>query len=309
MHEIRDPARYRAAVLTHLVRDVESAPAGERNRTLNAAAFKAARIGCDPQHAGELLAAAARAIGLPAPEVKATLRSAFKAGAGAAHLSLVEGGASGLEGAERVPADGAKRIDAARKIWSLSRAPGEMHDRYFMSRGLRGFWSPWVRELPAVGGYPPAIVAAATDHAGQVMAVQTTRLDAQTGRKAEGPDARRSRGVLKGHAIRLFQLDNPCGLIVGEGVETVAALARFYLDQGARFDAWAATGKSLLRSIQLPEFTPHLVVAADSDGIEEATALARRVRDEGLTASVVAPEEGFGDFNDILMARTGGHGR
>ncbi|MBI5111847.1 MAG: bifunctional DNA primase/polymerase [Rhodovulum sp.] len=78
-----DLAAYGAAALTEEARRVASAPKGDRNNTLNAATFSVAQLAPHILPTGvvvDAMSAAAQAAGLSAPETRATIRSALRAG-------------------------------------------------------------------------------------------------------------------------------------------------------------------------------------------------------------------------------------
>lgn len=76
--------RYLAATLLGVVSDIATAPKGQRNGTLNRAAFRLATLGLDAENIAAVLAEPARQVGLSPHEINATIRSGARAGAAAA---------------------------------------------------------------------------------------------------------------------------------------------------------------------------------------------------------------------------------
>lgn len=102
---------YGAAALTEEARRVASAPNGDRNNTLNAATFAISQLAphiLSPGTIAETMSSAAQAAGLPAPETRATIRSAIRAGMAQ----------------PRAPVDSTQRVEIALPVRNVVATPG-----------------------------------------------------------------------------------------------------------------------------------------------------------------------------------------
>jgi putative DNA primase/helicase len=100
-------------------------------------------------------------------------------------------------------------------------------------------------------------------------------------------------GALNGAAVRLYDAGET--LIIAEGIETALSAAEIF-----NLPAWAAMTAGLLERVIVPKFVKRVIVCGDNDsnfvGQAAAYALAKRMVDEGRTASVEIPQAG--DWND-----------
>ena len=223
---------------------------------------------------------------------------------------LVGGEGSLLRSSSARPDQGA-RIKAAVRLWeaTIPISEGDLCACHLLSRGidtlpdrlsdLRRHPGAPVSVFAPASQARPALVAAIRDSSGRLCAVELVYLD------PDGRQARRLRlprktvGVVPpGAAVRLSS-PGPV-LIVGEGVmTTLSASARFGLP------GWALLSAGNLARWFAPAGVRRVVVAADrgSTGEGAAARLSRRLRAQGVAASVRVPPEPFGDWNDVAVGR------
>lgn len=191
-------------------------------------------------------------------------------------------------------------VALARRLWArCGPLPGTLAEAYLHNRALPGpFDGLPLRFHPALPFRPRpdtpfehhlALVAAVTDDAGRLMAVQRTWLDPEGG-KAEVRDARRSLGRVGGYAVRFPAFgnnDRADRLVVGEGVETVLSLRDI-------LPGWPLA--ACLSAGALAAFAPspnirRLIIAHDSGaaGLRAAHRLAERMRAEGREVTLFRP--------------------
>jgi len=155
------------------------------------------------------------------------------------------------------------------------------------------------------GQYLPCLIAlirnVATD---EPMGITRTALDSE-GRKI----VRVGLGPKKGGAIKLWpDAAVTTGLVVGEGLETVAAAATRVEHKGTLLQpAWALIDRINLRDLQLLSAIEVLTILVDNDesgaGQEAADACTRRWLAAGRHVRKLTPRIVGTDFNDIA---TGG---
>jgi phage/plasmid primase-like uncharacterized protein len=156
----------------------------------------------------------------------------------------------------------------------------------------------------------PAIIAVVRDVEGKFIAIHRTFLKHDGSGKTQIEPPRASLGPIMGGAVRLASLEQVRAageLVVGEGIETSASAGLLL-----GLPAWAAVSAgNLAKGVLLPPEIPRVVIAADRDtpdaqgkypGQDAARAAWFRLRREGRTVRVALPDEGRGDFNDILKA-------
>jgi phage/plasmid primase-like uncharacterized protein len=149
------------------------------------------------------------------------------------------------------------------------------------------------------------------DANGKFVAVHRTYLRADGSSKADVEPKKASLGAIWGGAVQLASLEKVLAvgeLAIGEGIETSASAGLLL-----GLPAWAAiSAGNLGDGIQLPEEIRRVVIAADRDvadqhgrraGQDAARAAVIRFRREGRVARIAMPDEGRGDFNDILVSR------
>ena len=129
------------------------------------------------------------------------------------------------------------------------------------------------------------------------MGVQRTYLDGPC--KADVDPVRKSLGNLVRGAVRLAEPEAG-RLLVGEGIETVAAAMRLFGLPG-----WATLGRSGLEAVELPDEVEEVMIAADRDlngaGQRAAAALVKRLEGDGRHVDIRVPPEVDLDFADVLM--------
>jgi DNA primase len=199
-----------------------------------------------------------------------------------------------------------KQVEA-RAIWEASRPViGTIAEIYLReARGISLSPPACLRFHPrlAVGprdlGEAPAMVAAVTDLAGRVVAIQRTFLLEDGGGKARFERPKRALGPVGQGAVCL----GPAGAVIGiaEGVETgLSAMEMFCVP------VWCALGSNLSR-IALPPVVRNVALFADrGEAGERAAAIARRAFHEQGRKVVVRFAQRGKDFNDELKARRHG---
>ena len=192
---------------------------------------------------------------------------------------------------------------AARRLWSDAvPAAGTLADRYLAGRCLPDLaTSPRLRFFADTphpeAGRLPAMIAAVSDAAGDLVAVHRTYLDAATARKARVEPAKASLGPIWGGSVRLHAV--AAELVIGEGIETAASAGKLL-----QLPAWAAiSAGNLARGLVLPQEVTSIVIAADSDdaGQDAARSAWSRWTSEGRTVRIATPDRHGADFNDILL--------
>jgi hypothetical protein len=148
----------------------------------------------------------------------------------------------------------------------------------------------------------PCIIALVRDIlTDEPKAIQRTALD-DAGRKLD----RRSLGPTRGGAIKLWpDADVTTGLVVGEGLETVASAATRIQHRATLLQpAWALIDRSHLAQFPVLPGVEALTILVDADesgdGQEAADACARRWFDAGREVHRLTPKILGTDFNDIV---------
>ena len=199
-----------------------------------------------------------------------------------------------------------RRQRRARSLWDAA-VPivGTLGEVYLDTRGVSR--RPLPESLRFIAGLEhttrptrhPAVIAAVHDSSGAVSAIQRI-WPADDGRaKAALDPAKASLGPMRDGAVRLGAPSSMMGL--AEGVETALSASRLF-----SLPVWASLGASRLRSVWLPKMARTVVVFADNGeaGLRLAHEAATRLRRQGRKAFVQPPARGFGDFNDVIRART-----
>jgi hypothetical protein len=166
---------------------------------------------------------------------------------------------------------------------------------YFPARGLDA------------GAFPtrPALIAAATDGAGAMPAIQRIYLTSDRKAKACKP---MSLGRIKGLAIRLGPPTET--LYLAEGFEDAATA-----QQANGATAWAALGASNIPNVILPEATTGVVLLGQNDKdnpdrhdptfARYAAQATRKFSAKGKQVRVVWRPAGVKDINDLVRGKTG----
>lgn len=211
---------------------------------------------------------------------------------------------------ERNHADLMKQWDTAQALTEASPAGVYLH-----RRGLELPTTDALRFAPALPywhdgamlGRFPAMLAAVTSPAGELVALHRTYLTAD-GCKAEVPAVKKltqTAGPMAGASIKIGEpMPRPgsgLGLGVAEGIETAIAAALL-----GGVPVWPCVSAYGLERFVLPAGLRNLYVFADNDengtGQKAAANLADRAARTGVAARVLIPPA-VGDWNDELQAR------
>jgi putative DNA primase/helicase len=226
---------------------------------------------------------------------------------------------------ERDARDLQKRLDRAEKIWRGSEPVlGTPAANYLNVRGIGHLITCSELRFRADCPHPsgslerlvrlPALVAAVRDADGRLVGVHRTYLKRDGSGKAEAEPQKASVGNVRGGAVRLSPLEhvlNVGELVLAEGIESAGSAAILL-----SLPAWAALSAGNLASgVILPAGIRKVAIAADRDapdkqnrcaGQDAARAAWFRFRREGRAVRIAMPDEGRGDFNNILLARGAG---
>jgi hypothetical protein len=200
-----------------------------------------------------------------------------------------------------------RMLAVARDIWDATVDPrGTLLETYLWSRQLR------LKRLPSTirlhyglwhkesGEKRPAMIAR-VDHIarGNGIAVHATYLAIDGSSKASLAPVRKTFGMFSGGAVRFGWPRPDHWLVVGEGVESVLAVA---LALGC--PGWAALSSKALAVLLLPPEAQQVLVAADNDrdGVGQAAALRvkRRWERQGRLVRVIVPPRPGTDWNDVI---------
>ncbi|QGM99896.1 DUF7146 domain-containing protein [Methylocystis parvus] len=195
--------------------------------------------------------------------------------------------------------------DSARRLFAMSRPiAGTRAEAYLRHRGITALHETAALRFHrrcyyrADNGSPvqtwPAMVAAVTDHSGEIVGAHRTWLDPSRHDKAPIATPRRAMGSLLGHGVRFGVSDDI--MAAGEGVETVLSL-RCVLPT---MPMMAALSAAHLSAILFPATLRRLYILRDNDpaGERAAAILIDRARAAEIEAIVLSPVQG--DFNDDL---------
>jgi DNA primase len=204
-------------------------------------------------------------------------------------------------------AETAKRQAAARAIWSASRPiVGTVAEIYLReARAITIALPDCLRCHPALpfdlhGEALPALVAAVTNLAGELVAVQRTWLTLNGSGKADIRSPKRSLGPVSRGAVCLTPAAATLGL--AEGVESALSAAELY-----RLPVWAALGCANLPRVRVPVGIANVVIFADRGAVgEQAAEKARAAFHEQRRRVVVRFPQLGEDFNDQLQAHRRG---
>jgi phage/plasmid primase-like uncharacterized protein len=150
----------------------------------------------------------------------------------------------------------------------------------------------------------PALLGAVRDMNGKFVGIHRTFLRRDGSGKADIEPAKASLGPVRGGAVRLTPLEDVLAagaVVIGEGIESSASAGQLL-----GLPAWAAiSAGNMARGLVLPTGVRKVIIAADRDaaGIDAAEWAKARLRREGREVEVAVPQEGVGDFNDLLVAR------
>ncbi len=198
-------------------------------------------------------------------------------------------------------------ITLARKIWVASRpVAGTPAEAYLRARKITADLDPaCLRYHPALfyrdhPGAPsrklPALVAAVTNHSGEITGVHRTFLDPTRKDKARVSSPRRSLGAILEHGVRFGRIDEV--VLIGEGIETVLSLKSALPE----LPMVAALSAGHLAAWEFPPGLRRLIVACDNDdaGRRAAGSLVERAEARGTEAGMISSLRS--DFNSDLRA-------
>ncbi|MBI1980905.1 MAG: toprim domain-containing protein [Methylocystis sp.] len=202
-------------------------------------------------------------------------------------------------------------VAAARKIWAASRpihgTPAEAYLRArkittdLDSASLRYHPSLFYRERPgALSRTYPALVAAVTNHRGEITGAHRTFLDPARKDKASVPSPRRSLGAILGNGVCFGKIEDV--VLVGEGIETVLSIKSALPE----LPMIAALSASHLAAWKFPPGLRRLIVACDNDaaGWQAARRLTKRAEAAGVLTTTITSLRS--DFNSDLRAMSAG---
>jgi hypothetical protein len=193
----------------------------------------------------------------------------------------------------------------ARKIWAASQPiAGTKAEAYLLARKISADLSDApLRYHPALiyredrnssSRKLPALLAAVTNHDGEIRGIHRTFLDPACNAKADVFSPRRSLGAILGNGVRFGVIDDFA--IIGEGIETVLSLKSVLPDA----PMVAALSAAHLVAWEIPAGLRRLVIAADNDraGRSATRKLAEGAEAAGIDVEmIVARGE---DFNSDL---------
>ena len=187
------------------------------------------------------------------------------------------------------------------KIWRAARPADVIARTYLQPRGISIEPPLSIREAPSLRHSPtgldfPAVVAGGQGPDGKLCAVQRIFLTADFTRKAGVTNPKMSLGPTAGGSVRLGPAQAEIG--VAEGVETGLAAMQLY-----GMPVWCTLGASNLANLVLPDSVVSVVVFGDngSAGRAAAKVAAETFSQQGREVRVAFPEDGVGDFNDLLQ--------
>ena len=194
----------------------------------------------------------------------------------------------------------AERAAKVAKIVRQTEAPNSTPvQTYLMGRGITQQPPDCIRFRQNAYGRHGAMVALATDTAGEVLAIQQVYLTIE-GRKAPLDPIKRTNKAVEGWAERAaVRLPGREPLVLCEGVETALSIW-----QATGQEVWACFGISNIARAPVPE-KAMVIIARDGDApgskaegqiLRTASSLVAR----GFTVLMATPPEGE-DFNDVLV--------
>ena len=192
--------------------------------------------------------------------------------------------------------------EAARRLFCAGRSLiGTPAESYLRARGITASlrW-PSLRYHPSVyyrahEDAPreiwPALLAAVTDHEGQITGVHRTWLDPAHSSKAPLADPRKALGHLLGNGVRFGVAKDV--VAAGEGIETMLALKSIL----PTLPMIAALSANHLAALDLPPSVRRLYVARDNDEAGRLAAVRLRDRAAGTELEMFELRPLLADFN------------
>ncbi|MDE2096372.1 MAG: toprim domain-containing protein [Patescibacteria group bacterium] len=198
--------------------------------------------------------------------------------------------------------DTLRRTQLAQAIWESGQPiDGTLAEKYLRSRGV---WRPNIQALrfqaalfnPTLSAETPAIIAAISDSAHGICAIQRTYLRSDGTGKSPGTPNKITLGPMREGAVRLFTPRRVLGL--AEGIETALAARKIY-----SIPTWATLGVHRLKSVSIPDGVTRLVIFADegTTGEEGAREARYQYMNKGYSVEIMRPEWGE-DFADQINA-------
>ena len=199
-------------------------------------------------------------------------------------------------------ADTRRRIAKAPGIWQRSTpAIGSLVEVYLTSRAITLPPPPSLRFHADLTHGPsgllfPAMVAAVQGPDRAITGIHRTYLLPGGAGKAQVSSPKMALGPVGYSAVRLAKAGPVLGL--AEGIETALSAMQLF-----DTNCWAALG-SRLHKVSLPEIVRHVVLFADNGaaGVEAAHKATEEFTSQGRKVTRRLPPEGFGDWNDALVA-------
>lgn len=197
----------------------------------------------------------------------------------------------------------------AEKLWNQAKPiQGTPAEIYLRRRGIFTKLPQSLRFHPEckhhIFGLSNALIARVTGSS--QFAIHRTFITNE-GIKQNWSPAKTMLGSVKGGAVHITDNPNAHKLVVCEGIETALSLASIFTQNDTNI--WAALSASGLKTLILPKVDPNhdntLIIAIDNDptGKKAACHLAERAKQDGYTVEILAPEEQYNDFNDMVVAQ------
>jgi putative DNA primase/helicase len=204
------------------------------------------------------------------------------------------------------------KIDLAKKLWNnavdIKGTPAQTYletrvprtDVNTIPKGLR--YHPKVPHSSTKSKLPCVVAPFTVYPSTEPIAILRIYLTEDGADKASVADPKMMLGPVGGGAM---VLDQPAEhLIIAEGLETALSVREIV---NGLTPVWAAGSAPNLANIKLPPLplASEIKIACDHDandvGLKAALKLARRVRQEGRTVTIIRPQQPHNDFNDVLL--------
>lgn len=318
---------YFEKVRESVVSDITMAPKGRRNEALNLAAYALGRHAhMDAANIDSSvidLHTAAKAIGLPDQEIKATIGSGFKRGSEnpkqldgddavpfqASEMDRLIARLASKELLIRDEETRAEKIAKAQEAWERS-VPISRENKdavrpallYLNNRGMRAGTAAGVaRYSPSIYG-GPAIMFPATNEQGELCGVQSVLLTEDGQKREHNGINKYSRGSLVGNAMRVGDQHEGGAIILVEGPEDALSVRQAIADH-ADAAIVCTFGKAGMKTFNAPRASD-VTICADPD--LDVEAVADVLRGDGSTDVHVVRFDALGvenvkDANDYLQ--------
>jgi len=200
----------------------------------------------------------------------------------------------------QVPRTVDRKTSLAKIVASSKGIEASPAEAYLRNRGITATPPATIRFRRFAAGQHGALVALATDEAGDVLAVQQVYLT-EDGRKAPVDVVKRTNKAVDGWSDRAaVRLPGVEPLILCEGVENALSIW-----QATGQETWACLGISNIARAPVPAGKP-VMIAGDGDALDSKANHQRQsaitaLRTRGHDVAVADPPAGS-DFNDVLRA-------